>query len=201
MIRLSCSFDSSIGRFELEDYVRELEVDVFSFDENGREVLMGRIAATQVRWADAEIDDEPLFDICDSDSQGLCEVYRTLTNKKGKIRADLKAYDVVDHVIFVYRIVLHPELNLCRQAILESVITLFGHESLAVMWKDTGDFSEAELAELGFCKIAGEELIFRHSAFKTPFSEKHPRGQDVDFVATPEQEAWVEQLWAKNGED
>ena len=26
MIRVSCSFDSSIGRFQLEDYVRELEV-------------------------------------------------------------------------------------------------------------------------------------------------------------------------------
>ena len=171
MIHLSCSFVSSIGRQQLEDYVRELEVAVFSFDESGHEVIVGRIAATQVLWADAEIDGESLFDICDNDSQGLYEVYRTLTNKKGKIRTDLKAYEVVDHIIFVYRIVLHPDLVFCRQAILESVVTLFGHESLAVMWKDTGHFSESELAELGFCKIAGEELIFRHSAFKTPFSE------------------------------
>jgi hypothetical protein len=198
MIRLACSFDSGIGRFQLEDYVRELEVAVFSFDERGQQFILGRIAAIQVHWADAEIDDEPLFDICDSDSQGLYEVYRTLTNKKGTIRADLKAYEVVDHVIFVYRIMLHPDLALYRQGILESVITLFGHESLAVMWKDTGDFSEAELADLGFCKIAGEELIFRHSAFKTPFSEKHPRGLDVDFVATPEHQVWVEEHWAKD---
>jgi hypothetical protein len=197
MIRLSCSFDSSIGRFQLEDYVRELEVAVFSFDELGQEVTVGKIAARQVLWADAEIDGESLLHICDSDSQGLCEVYRTLTNKKGKIRADLKTYEVVEHVIFVYRIVLHPSLAVFRQAILEAVLTLFGETSLAVMWKDTGDFSETELAELGFCKIAGEELIFRHSAFKTPFSEKHPRGQDVDFVATPENQAWVEEQWAK----
>jgi hypothetical protein len=159
---------------------------------------LGRVAATQVLWADAGIDGEPLFEICDSDSQGLYEVYRTLTNKKGKIRADLKTYEVIDHVIFVYRIVLHPDLALYRQGILESVITLFGYDSLAVMWKDTGDFSEAELAELGFCKIAGEELIFRHSAFKTPFSEKNPRGQDVDFLATPEHQAWVEDQWARD---
>ena len=198
MIRLSCSFVSSIGRFQLEDYVRELEVAVFSCDGLGQQIILGRIAATQVLWADAEIDGEPLFDICDSDSQGMYEVYRTLTNKKGKIRADLKTYEVVDHVIFVYRIVLHPDLAFCRQAILESVITLFGHASLAVMWKDTGDFSEAELAELGFCKIAGEELIFRHSAFKTAFSENHPRGLDVVFDAMPEHEAWVEEQWAKD---
>ncbi len=198
MIRLSCSFDSSIGRFQLEDYVRELDVTVFAFDDGGQRVLVGRMAATQVRWADAEIDGESLFDICDSDSQGLYEVYRTLTNKAGTIRADLQADAVVDHVIFVYRIVLHPELAFCRQAILECVITLFGHESLAVMWKDTGDFSEAELAALGFCKIAGEELIFRHSAFKTPFSETHPRGIDVDFVGRPEQEAWVLEQWGQD---
>ena len=111
MIRLSCSFVSSIGRQQLEDYLRELEVAVFSFDESGQEVILGRIAATQVLWADAEIDGESLFDICDNDSQGLYEVYRTLTNKKGKIRTDLKAYEVVDHVIFVYRIVLHPDLD------------------------------------------------------------------------------------------
>ena len=197
MICLSCSFVSSIGRFQFEDYIRELEVAVFSFDELGQEVTVGKIAATQVLWADAEIDGESLLHICDSDSQGLCEVYRTLTNKKGKIRADLKTYDVVDHVIFVYRIVLHPDLALYRQGILEAVLSLFGETSLAVMWKDTGDFSEAELAELGFCKIAGEELIFRHSALRTPFSEKHPQGQDVDFVATPEHQAWVEEQWVK----
>jgi len=197
MIQLSCSFVSSIGRQQLEDYVRELEIVVFSFDEAGHEVILGRLAATQVLWADAEIDGESLCDICDNNSQGLYEVYRTLTNKKGKIRTDLKAYEVVDHIIFVYRIVLHPDLVFCRQAILESVVTLFGHESLAVMWKDTGHFSESELAELGFCKIAGEELIFRHSAFKTPFSETAPRDLAMDFDARPEHAAWVAGQWAE----
>ena len=197
MIHLACSFVASIRREQLEDYVRELEVAVFSFDESGQEVILGKIAATQVLWADAEIDGESLFDICDNDSQGLYDVYRTLTNKKGKIRTDLKVYEVVDQVIFVYRIVLHPDLAFCQQAILESVITLFGHESLAVMGKATGNFSESELAELGFCKIAEEELIFRHSAFKTPFSETDPSGLDVDFDARPEHAAWVAGRWAE----
>ena len=199
MILLSCSFDSSIGRFQLEDYVRELEVAVLSFDALGQEVTVGKIAATQILWADAENDGESLLHICDADSHGLCEVYRTLTNNKREIRADLKTYEVVDHVIFVYRIVLHPALAVCRQGILETVLTLFSEASLAVMWKDTGDFSEAELAGLGYCKIAGEELIFRHSAFKTPFSEKHPRGMEVDFVGKPEHQAWVEEQWGENG--
>ena len=176
---------------QLEDCGRELEVAVLSCDESGAQVIVGRSGATQVLWAAAEIDGASLFDICDNDSEGVYAVYRTLTNKKGRIRTDLKADEVVDHVIFVYRIVLHPDLEFCHQAILESVITLFGHESLALMWKDTGHFSESELAELGFCKIAGEDLIFRHSAFKTPFSETAPRGLDVDFDARPDHQAWV----------
>jgi hypothetical protein len=173
-------------------------VAVFSFDESGHEVILGRIAATQVLWADAEIDGKSLFDICDNGSQGMYEVYRTLTNKKGGIRADLKAYEVLDHLIFVCRIVMHPELAFCRRAILEAVVTLFGQNSLAVMSKDTGTFSEAELADLGFCKIAGEELIFRHSAFMTLFSEWNPRGLDVDFDARPEYAAWVTEQWDRD---
>ena len=40
MIRLSCSFDSSIGRHHLPDYVREVQFDVCSIDafENTVEV-------------------------------------------------------------------------------------------------------------------------------------------------------------------
>jgi hypothetical protein len=34
MIHRSCSFVSGIERQQLEDYVRELEVAVFSFDES-----------------------------------------------------------------------------------------------------------------------------------------------------------------------
>jgi hypothetical protein len=101
-------------------------------------------------------------------------------------------------VIFVYRIVLHADVVVYRQEIMEAVITLFGHESLAETWRDTGGFSESELAELGFRKIAGEELIFRHSAFKTPYSEKHPQGLDVDFVAGPQHVACAHEQWGRN---
>jgi hypothetical protein len=104
----------------------------------------------------------------------------------------LRAHARIESNVLSYLIVLHPDVIVSRHGILEAVITLFGQDSLAVMWRDTGDFSEAELAELGFGKIVSEELIFRHSAFKTPYSEKHPQGLEVDFVAGPQHEAWVE---------
>jgi hypothetical protein len=66
------------------------------------------------------------------------------------------------------------------------------------MWKDTSGLAEKELADLGFCKIAGSDLIFRHSALRTPFHDAHPTGQDAtDAVAEAEHEAWVLQEWKK----
>ena len=66
------------------------------------------------------------------------------------------------------------------------------------MWKDTSGLSESELADLGFCKIAGSDLIFRHSALRTPFrGRSFPTGQDADVVAEPEHEEWVEQEWKR----
>jgi len=66
------------------------------------------------------------------------------------------------------------------------------------MWKDTSGLSETELADLGFCKIAGSELIFRHSSLLTPFRHAHPTGQNSDdAVAEPEHEEWVMEEWKR----
>ena len=69
---------------------------------------------------------------------------------------------------------------------------------VAVMWKDTSGLSEMELVDLGFCKIAGSELIYRHSARRTPFHDAHPTGQYTDdAVAEPADEEWVMQEWKR----
>ena len=65
------------------------------------------------------------------------------------------------------------------------------------MWMDTSGLPEADLAELGFKKIAGEALIFRHSALRTPFGDKHPQGQNADVEALSEYEEWVENEWTE----
>src|SRR5207244_1797546 len=81
----------------------------------------------------------------------------------------LRSREVTSHVLFLYGAVFHPAVHPCRQGILQAAFTLFGEESLAVTWKDTSGLSEADLADLGFCKITGSDLIFRHSALRTPF--------------------------------
>ena len=160
--------------------------------------IVGKLAVDQILWADAITDGVSLFDICDSDSQGLHEVHTILTKGKQDFRPDLQIQEVTNHVMFLYGAVFHPSIHVYRQGILDTVLNLFGEESVAVMWKDTSGLSEKELADLGFCKIAGSELIFRHSALRTPFHDAHPTGQDApDAVAEPEDEECVMQEWKK----
>lgn len=197
-MRLHCEFSIPVARTDLDDYVRHLEIRVGCYDEEGvKEYIVGKLAMDQILWADAIVDGESLFEICDNDSQGLHEVHTILTKGKQEFRADLKINEPVDHAMFLYGAVFHPSIHACRQAILDAAFRLFSEMSLAVMWKDTSGLSEAELADLGFCKIAGSDLIFRHSALQTKFAEDHPTGLDANVVALPEYEAWVEQEWKR----
>jgi hypothetical protein len=41
------------------------------------------------------------------------------------------------------------------------------------------------LADLGFCKIAGSDLIFRHSALRTPFGDNFPRARTTIMWPPP----------------
>jgi hypothetical protein len=198
-MRLHCEFSTPVARTGLDDYVRHLEISVGCYDEDAlREYVVGKLAVDQVLWADAITDGVSLFDICDSDSQGLHEAHTALTKGKQGFRPDLQIEEVTSHVLFVYGAVFHPSIHPYRQGILDTALNLFGEESVAVMWKDTSGLPEAELADLGFCKVAGSELIFRHSALLTPFRHAHPTGQDApDAVAGPEDEEWVKQEWKR----
>ena len=198
-MQLHCEFSIPVARSGYEDYIRHMEISVGCYDQNVTdEYIVGKLALDQILWADAIVDGVSLFDICDEDSQGLHEVHTILTKGKEDFRPDLKINDVTSHVMFLYGAVFHPSIHPYRQGILDTTLKLFGEDSLAVMWMNTSGLSETELAHLGFRKIAGSELIFRHSALRTPFSDANPTGQDTAAaVAEPEHEDWVMQEWKR----
>jgi len=197
-MRLHCEFSTPVARIDLDDYVRHLEIGVGCYDEDCvNEYIVGKLAMDQILWSDAIAEGVSLFEICDNDSQGLHELHSILTKGKQEFRPDLKINEATDHVMFLYGAVFHSSIHSCRQGILDAAFNLFGEMSLAVMWKDTSGLSESELADLGFCKIADSDLIFRHSALQTKFDEEHPTVQDADVVAQPEYEEWVEQEWKR----
>jgi hypothetical protein len=193
---LKCNLTTSITRTTTDDYVRELTIDIRCFDaDHAEHYLAGRIAASQVLWTDAMADGESLFEICDNDSQGLSDVFAALCDESGAVRAEFEIEDVFNHVLFVYQVVLHPEIKPYTKAILDVAVDLLGHEALIVMWRGIGGIPESDLAELGFRIVVRSELICRHSVFRSKFSQRFPRGQTVEIVGRPEFEPWVLEHW------
>lgn len=195
-MHLRCEFSTPVARNEVDDYVRNLAISIECFDEDCAEAyIVGRLAMDQILWNDALADGISLFAICDNDSQGLHEAHVILSNGHDIFRPDLGIQEATTHVMFLYGAVFHPSIHPYRQGILDTAFNLFGNLSLAMMWLKTSGLPESDLADLGFKKIAGEALIFRHSALPTSFSDRHPQGQDVDVEALPEYEEWVENEW------
>ena len=196
---LDCNFTAPIARTMQDDYVREITIDVRCFDEGGAEhYLAGRIAVSQVLWIDAVADGESLFEICDNDSQSLYEVFTALCDDSGQVREEFEIDEVFNHLMFVYRVVLHPAVQPHAKAILDAAVDLLGHDALVVMWRGLGGVPDSDLAELGFRKVVATDLICRQSTHRSKFSENYPRGQDVDVVGRPEFESWFNEEWTRS---
>ena len=91
-MRLHCEFSTPVARSDLDDYIRHLEISVGCCDEDGlNEYIVGKLAVDQILWMDALVDGVSLFEICDSDSQGLHEVHTILTKAREVGHAGMEA--------------------------------------------------------------------------------------------------------------
>lgn len=203
MIYVSCQFETPIGRSDYSDYVRALQLDISGCDAEGDRVLLGKIAADQVLVADAQVDGMPLFDVCDQDSQGLHDAYVALFDETGEFQSELNLDDHADTLIFIWKAVVHPRLLPYVQGVIATIGSLFSEATVVAMWHTTTGLSDAELAALGFRRIAGSGLIYRHSALKSDFTDEHPTGMDVpiEFEAEESDAEWVLAEWKKFNSD
>ena len=102
-MRLHCEFSTPVARTDLDDYIWHLEISVGCYDEDSlNEYIVGKLAMDQILWNDAMTDGVSLFDICDSDSQGLHEFHTILTKGKEEFRPDLKIKEYTNHDMLVY---------------------------------------------------------------------------------------------------
>ena len=61
MIELKCSYRTGIGRFDTYDYVRAINFDVITHDDNDQEVILGKVSVDQVMVMAAQTDGEYLY--------------------------------------------------------------------------------------------------------------------------------------------
>ena len=76
---------------------------------------------------------------------------------------------------------------------------MFSEATVVAMWHSTTGLSDTELASLGFRRIAGSGLIYRHSALRSEFTDRNPTGMDVplDFEAQVSDAESVLAKWKK----
>ncbi len=202
VMHLECSYRAELQRHDHYDYVRTVAINVKAHDDAVDEFTVGRIVLDKVLWQDAQVDGISLFEVCDADSAGLTEVYRVLTDpdQEWELREDLNIHGVVNEVLFINRIVLHPDVT-DRRAVIEAALhAVTTDDALVVMWRSppgNTEISDKELSELGFAKIVGESLIYRDMHYETAFTKEYPSGRDVEILGTQEHEDWVREQWGE----
>ena len=196
---MSCQFETPIGRFGASDYIRSLQLDISGCVLNGDRVLLGKMAADQVMISDAQVEGMSLFDVFDEDSQGLHDAYVALFDDHGEFQNELNLEDHADTLIFIWRAVVHPRLRPYLQGVIATVGAMFSEATVVAMWHSTTGLSDPELASLGFRRIAGSGLIYRHSALRSEFTDDHPTGMDVplDLEGQESDAEWVLAEWKK----
>lgn len=191
MVRIACTFSTPIAFTDEEDYLRTLDIRILGWDVDGEHWRpVGRVFADVVLWSQAEARGVSLFDVCDGDSQGWYEVHRILTDKGDSIREDLQIDLPFNHVLFIHGVIVVPDLQPELMPVLDSVSRLYGHDVVVAMWLEKDLCSPKTLADLGFRKVAGERLIYRHNANQSVFSINNPNGLNINFTATEEHERW-----------
>jgi hypothetical protein len=197
-MRLFVSFSTPVARADETSYVRRVLVEARGFEaESDTPYAVARLAIDQVLWDAARADGEPLEGVCDADSQGLSLAHHHLTGGGEDFRPDLLLDErITESVLLLHRVAFHPDVLRYRKGILDASLGVFGGQTLSVTWRATTGLGDADLADLGFMRIAGSELVFRHESDRRPFGESHPQGQEIEFLATPEHHKWVEDNWA-----
>ncbi|WP_417381098.1 hypothetical protein [Gimesia sp.] len=193
MIYVSCELWAPVRRFDVYDYVRGLELSVYTQEEDEK-ILLGRYHAELLLLSEAESDGMSLHEVCDTHSGDMEHLYCSLFEPKDEeFQPELELDEFTDSVLFLWDSVLHPKLKAYEAGILETVGTLFGNEAVLVLHRDTTSLTDKELTHSGFAKITGTNYIFRHTAVLSPFNQEYPQGVDVPlkFTASKDDERWV----------
>ena len=201
MLVLRSVLTSTLLLTDPEDFVVPVRVDVRAVcGDTGRAYTVGRLGMDRIRWAEALEAGESTFAVCDTDSQGLCDLHHVLTGGGEDLRDDFGLDGPTAEVLFVHRFVLHPDLAEYRAVVLGAAADLHDRLSLTAVWADAGGLTPAELTGLGFRKVAGEPVFARHWTFPRP--DDGPALGEVadDFRPTAGHQRWLRAAWNRDDE-
>lgn len=192
-----CRYSYFPQPYDSELFLRNYTIDIYSGNSQG-EVLVGRIGLDYLDLIRVEEAGESVYDVCDCDSAGWEQVYRILFEDREE-EVDLKAEfafdDPVFEIVFLHRFVLHPSLSDWRMFVVSHVAEMFSSNSAMVMWDDAVELTDRQLADVGFRRIAGQELLFRPNMLQHPYRGIGDRRESLDLEVDNSLQDWVLQQW------
>lgn len=171
-MRFRCHFDHYPVPEAPNSFINHATIDVLCADEDGCDCLVARLAIDHLDLVRTELAGENVFQVCDADSGGWEAVYSALFEAGQdfvELRRDFDFDNAVDDVLFLHQSVFHHSVHAWRMFILDHAARLFGETSALVMWHDETEIPHADLARLGFRRIAGHDLLFRPNMLKNNY--------------------------------
>ncbi len=201
-MRFSCHFDYYPAPWDSQFFINPVTVDVLCGDERGDEHLVARLAIDHLNLSRAECCGEDVFDVCDADSAGWEAVYAALFEPGEdfvELRRDFDFHDPIFDVLFLHRSAFHPAIYDWRMYIVDHAACLFGESSALVMWKNETGMPEADLASLGFRRIAGHDLLFRPNMLKNDYDRNRDGNRILDLQVDSSVGRTVDDEWKQKG--
>ncbi len=134
------------------------------------------------------VDPADLFEICDADSAGLSWACEALfPHGSNQLHQELNPNDeVVLRFLFIYRAAFLPFITAEHRMIFLHLVAdrVIDGEGVVITGHDTFDLTPAQLAELGYYRIAGSDFVFCFASHTNAFSKAfdlHDGGIVVDL--------------------
>lgn len=113
--------------------------------------IVGRLAIDYIDAARVTEYGERLWEVCDSDSQGWCDVFTALFDPKTEdLVEEIGCDDVFDNVMLLYKMRLHPVIRKYEAFIIYQAAHIRGYSTLFTMLQMIPQTPQRELAQCGF---------------------------------------------------
>jgi hypothetical protein len=193
IMHLKWTTKAAVFREEQTDYFHDLEIDVLCPDEEAvREFVVARIDIDHILWGKAVAEGASYFDLFEKDFQGWHDLYDILTGGTDPIRREYRLHHPIESAVCVHQAVFHPESHSFRVTLVDTVLRLFGPETVAAVWSGVGGLSGSEQDRLGLRRVEGRsEMLFRHNLAVPPIQLTSRERVANDLHGTSSIQAWV----------
>lgn len=174
-----------------ESFIEPVLLKVYALGDNDHEWLVGQLYADMIFVGLAENYGHRLIDVFDCDEWVM--VYSAFFNTNEEWRPELTFEDPIDRVLVFYQVFLAPCTAAFHREIFHRIFQYLDFLTLIGLWNVKDVISTSDLISLGFAKLSKNDMVVKHNALESPFSNEKPASDFPYFNARESDEAWVKE--------